>query len=90
VSLCHPAERWTDLLGLTDYDVFPEAYADIYYRLEKQVFAGIPVAQEIQEMLAKDGRRGWVDNRKYPIRNAQGDIVGGLDRPSGQGTRRVR
>jgi transposase InsO family protein len=23
---------------LTDYDVFPEEYADIYYALEKQVF----------------------------------------------------
>jgi hypothetical protein len=28
VSLCDPAEHWTDLLGKTDYDVFPEEYAD--------------------------------------------------------------
>jgi PAS domain-containing protein len=67
VSLCDPAERWTDLLGATDYDVFPEAFADTYYRLEKQVFAGGQAAREVQETLGKDGRKGWVDNRKYPI-----------------------
>ena len=76
VSLCDPAEHWTDLLGQTDYDVFPEAYADIYYRLEKQIFSGIPVAHEVQEYLSKDGRKGWVDNRKYPIRDEYGEIIG--------------
>jgi diguanylate cyclase (GGDEF)-like protein/PAS domain S-box-containing protein len=76
VNICDPAEHWTDLLGLTDYDVFPEAYADTYYRLEKQVFQGLPVAQEIQETLDKLGHRGWVDNRKYPIHNAHGDTIG--------------
>lgn len=76
VSLCDPAEHWTDLLGQTDYDVFPETYADIYYRLEKQIFSGMPVAHETQEILAKDGKKGWVDNRKYPIRDEQGEIIG--------------
>jgi diguanylate cyclase (GGDEF)-like protein/PAS domain S-box-containing protein len=76
VSLADPAEHWTDLLGKTDYDVFPEALADTSYRLEKQVIAGIPVAHEIQEILTKDGRRGWVDSRKYPILDMEGRIVG--------------
>ena len=76
VTLCDPAEHWTDLLGLTDYDVFPQELADGYYRLEKQVFAGLPVAHEVQRILGKDGRAGWVDNRKYPIRNDSGEIVG--------------
>ena len=76
VSLTQPAERWTDLLGKTDYDVFPEAYADLYYRLEKAVFSGDSVAQEIQEYRTNDGRIGWVDNRKYPIHDAAGQIVG--------------
>jgi PAS domain S-box-containing protein len=77
VSLCHPAEQWTDLLGLTDYDVFPEPYADLYYRLEKQVFSGVAAAQEIQEFLSKDGQlNGWVDNRKFPIHDEAGEIIG--------------
>lgn len=76
VSLCSPAEHWSDLLGLTDYDVFPAELADIYYRLEKQVFAGIPIAHEIQETLTNDGIHGWVDNRKYPIRDENGTLIG--------------
>lgn len=76
VSLCSPAEHWTDLVGQTDYDVFPEEYADIYYRLEKQVFAGIGIAHEIQETLSTDGNKGWVDNRKYPVRDVYGQIIG--------------
>ena len=76
VSLCDPAEHWSDLLGQTDYDVFPEAYADIYYRLEKQVFAGTSIAHEIQEIVTKDGQEGWIDNRKYPIVDASRTIIG--------------
>ena len=67
VSLTEPSQNWTDLLGKTDYDIFPEEYADIYYSLEKQVFNGINVAHEIQETLDNEGSKGWVDNRKYPI-----------------------
>ena len=69
-------EHWTDLIGQTDYDVFPEAYADVYYRLEKQVFAGQLVAHEVQGYLANDGHTGWVDNRKYPIADGEGKIIG--------------
>jgi PAS domain S-box-containing protein len=76
VSLTSPVEHWTELLGLTDYDVFPEPYADIYYKLEKAVFAGNRVASEIQQTLTKDGKKGWVDNRKYPISDEKGNIVG--------------
>ncbi|MFZ4625236.1 MAG: EAL domain-containing protein [Rhodoferax sp.] len=76
VSVTDPSQHWTDLIGQTDYDVFAEEYADVYYRLEKQVFAGMAVAQEIQQYQTKDGLKGWIDNRKHPIRNAQGEITG--------------
>ena len=59
VAFCASAEHWTDLIGLTDYDIFPESLADIYYELEKQVFAGVRVAHEIQETLTRDDRRGF-------------------------------
>jgi PAS domain S-box-containing protein len=76
VAVTDPSEHWTDLIGQTDYDVFPEAYADIYYRLEKQVFSGIPIAHERQAFLTNQGEKGWVDNRKYPIQDAYGEIIG--------------
>jgi len=77
VNLTEPSKHWKDLLGKTDYDVFSEEYADAYYRLEKQVFSGeIKIAHEVQETINTDGNKGWVDNRKYPIEDADGNIVG--------------
>ncbi len=70
------AESWTDLIGLTDYEVFPEEYADEYYRLEKQVISGDEVVHEVQEFIKEDGSTGWVDNRKYPIHDNNGNIIG--------------
>lgn len=77
VSLTDPSEHWTDLIGLTDYDVFPKEYADKYYSLEKQIFSGeVSVAHEIQPTLDNKGKSGWVDNRKYPIKDKDGIIIG--------------
>jgi diguanylate cyclase (GGDEF)-like protein/PAS domain S-box-containing protein len=76
VEVTESARHWTELIGLTDYDVFAEEYADIYYRLEKQVFAGVHVVHEIQETLDQNGNKGWVDNRKYPIKNTGGELIG--------------
>lgn len=76
VSISDGVSHWTDFLGLTDYDVFPEALADAYYRLEKQVFIGNAVAREVQPIQTVGGQPGWVDNRKYPIHNEQGEIIG--------------
>jgi len=70
VDITDPSEHWKDLLGKTNYDLFPESYADAYYRLEKQVFSGqIKVAHEVQKTLDMQGNKGWVDNRKYPIKD---------------------
>ncbi len=76
VEVTKSTHNWTEFLGLTDYDVFLEEYADIYYKLEKEVFAGVSVAHEIQETLYQDGTKGWVSNRKYPIKNEDGEIIG--------------
>ena len=76
VSVTEPSEHWPDLLGLTDYDVFPEELADSYYELEKRVFSGEHIAHEEQETLDNEGNKGWVDNRKYPIQNESGEIIG--------------
>ncbi|MDQ6968821.1 MAG: GGDEF domain-containing protein, partial [Mariprofundaceae bacterium] len=76
VSLCDPVEHWTDFLGQTDYDLFPEEYADKYFNLERAVFSGQLVAKEIQKTLSTDGKEGWIDNHKYPINDKQGEIIG--------------
>jgi diguanylate cyclase (GGDEF)-like protein/PAS domain S-box-containing protein len=76
VAITDFSEYWTDLIGKTDYDVFPEDYADLYYHLEKQVFTSKDIAQAIQEISHHNGYIGWVDNRKYPMHSKDGDVIG--------------
>lgn len=75
-AVTESVKHWTEFLGVTDYDVFPEEYADIYYSLEKKIFSGANVAHEIQKFVKQDGTTGWVSNRKYAIRNSTEEIVG--------------
>ena len=75
-SITNDTTHYADLIGKTDYDIFDEEYADIYYALEKQLFSGVEIAHAEQEYQNKDGSKGWVDNRKYPIKNDAGEIIG--------------
>jgi diguanylate cyclase (GGDEF)-like protein len=72
-----PVKSGSDLIGKTDYEVFDKIHADEYFKLERQVFDGkLEVAQDFQPIVDHERNEGWVDNRKYPIRNSQGVIVG--------------
>lgn len=65
------------LVGQTDYEVFPKEYADEYFKLERKVFSGdCDVAQDFQPTMTTEGVKGWVDNRKYPIRDHNNNIIG--------------
>jgi len=64
------------LVGLTDYDVFPEALADAYFRLEKAVFAGARVAHAVQKGVDRAGRVVWADNHKYRVEDDSGRLSG--------------
>jgi PAS domain S-box-containing protein len=65
-----------ELAGKTDYDLFPEQEADLYYRLEKQVFVEGQCVSEVQQVVARDGTKHWIDNRKYPVKGPTGETVG--------------
>jgi diguanylate cyclase (GGDEF)-like protein/PAS domain S-box-containing protein len=65
-----------DLVGLTDYDLFPDEFADRSYELEQEIFAGSACAHEVQESIGKDGERTWIDTRKFPVKDHDGEIVG--------------
>lgn len=66
-----------DLIGKIDYEVFSQELADEYFLLEKEVFNGdVAVSQKFQPYSDINGNEGWVDNRKYPIKNFKGEIVG--------------
>lgn len=69
-------DQWESLPGSSDYDLFGEIFADAYYALEKNVYAGMPVARDVQAFRDEHGHERWADNRKYPIHDASGAIVG--------------
>ncbi|EAQ98219.1 putative bifunctional diguanylate cyclase/phosphodiesterase [Congregibacter litoralis] len=75
-TLCQSIDRWEEFAGKADYDVFPEHLADMYYALEVEVYAAKGMAKAIQPYTHRDGRRGWVDNRKYPILDQEGRLLG--------------
>ncbi len=76
VRLCPPARHWQELVGKTDYEIFPEPYADLYYRLEREVYATRTMVREVQRYVDREGQHGWVDNRKYPIFDGAGALIG--------------
>jgi diguanylate cyclase (GGDEF)-like protein/PAS domain S-box-containing protein len=65
-----------NLVGLTDYDLFPEEVADRYYGLEKRLFAGLGSGQELQEFVDQHGKKTWSEIRKYLVKNDSGEIIG--------------
>jgi diguanylate cyclase (GGDEF)-like protein/PAS domain S-box-containing protein len=71
-----PFGKGSAWVGHTDYDFFPEEYADVFYRADNQVFAGVSTTHQVQQMVFGEKMRGWLDDRKYPIRNEDGAIVG--------------
>ena len=67
----------SDHVGLTDYDIFPREHADNYYRLEKEIYRGIrDYVEDVQPFYDEDGNEGWVNNRKYPIKDESGVVIG--------------
>lgn len=71
-------DKKEDLIGKVDYDVFSNnELSDKYFELERKVFdEQLEVAQDVQPTLDKDGNQGYVDNRKYPMHDENGNVIG--------------
>jgi diguanylate cyclase (GGDEF)-like protein/PAS domain S-box-containing protein len=64
-----------DLTGLSDYDLFPEEFADQSYAVEEEVLTGKPLGLLVQETMDGEGKKQWLDHRKFPVRDREGQIV---------------
>lgn len=65
-----------ELVGLTDYDLLPEAYADQYYRTEKQVMASGESAQQVYEIVRPEAAKTWIHARLHPVKDTRGGVEG--------------
>ena len=64
-----------DVAGISDYDLFPEEFADESYAAETEVLAGRAVEPLLQEALDIDGKKEWLSHRKFPVRDKLGTVI---------------
>jgi PAS domain S-box-containing protein len=70
-------DRPEDLVGKTDFDVFPKEMAERYFADEQKVVrTGEPLIGREEETLSRDGKHIWVSTNKVPLRSPDGDIIG--------------
>ena len=70
-------KKGKEIVGKMDYELFTKEHADIYYELEKEIYKGnLSSIEEIQPFIDENNEQGWVDNRKYPIKNSAGKVIG--------------
>lgn len=74
--LISPTMHWSELVGRTDYDLYSESQADIYYQQDQQVFAGQSLVLANQRFSKANGETSWSNDHKNPIRDERGEIIG--------------
>ena len=65
-----------DLIGKTDFDLFPAVLAEKYRHDDQQVMAGGEPFEDIEEHRGPDGHKVYVQVLKAPLRDAAGQIAG--------------
>jgi diguanylate cyclase (GGDEF)-like protein/PAS domain S-box-containing protein len=65
-----------DFAGKSVYDLHAEPFADVLYRLDRNVLENGVCEHKTLQFIKPDGAKIWVDNRKYPLRNESGEIIG--------------
>jgi two-component system sensor histidine kinase/response regulator len=65
-----------DLIGKTDFDLFPAELGSKYRRDDEQVMASGEALQDIEQHRAPDGEMLYVEVLKAPIHDASGQCVG--------------
>lgn len=70
-------ENPIEAIGKTDFDFFPEEFAQKSYRMEQEIMAtGCPVTGIIEKLTNEDGSTIWLSASKYPLFDTDGSIIG--------------
>ena len=65
-----------DLVGKTDYDVWPRELAEKYRHDDREVVESRVRKRVVEPLEDKEGRRTWVETIKTPIYDERGSVVG--------------
>lgn len=67
----------TNIIGTTDFDVFPKEDAEKFYADDSKVMEqGISIINKVEEGLGPDGEKIWLLISKVPIKDQDGEITG--------------
>jgi len=70
-------ENPEELLGKTDFDLFPEELAARYRADEEAIIrSGQPLLNREEPVVRPDGQPGWLMTTKVPLRDSNGNIIG--------------
>ena len=76
-AFCHfIGKREEELIGRTDFDVFPQAAAEVYRRSDEEVVASGKLHILEREAADADGTTWWLQVAKAPIFDAAGEVSG--------------
>ena len=65
-----------DIVGMTDYDIWPSDMADKYREDDKKVMECGRRKQVEEPLVDKNGRETWIETIKTPIYGDKGEIIG--------------
>jgi PAS domain S-box-containing protein len=65
-----------ELVGRTDYDLFPKELADKYLNDDEKVVRTGDIFEDVEEHRTPDGKRTYVHVLKAPVRDAEGKTIG--------------
>jgi two-component system sensor histidine kinase/response regulator len=69
--------KMADLIGKTDFELFPGEFASVGKTDEQQIIeTGVPIISKLVRETWPDGRQTWSLNSKMPLRDADGRIIG--------------
>ncbi|AUX20337.1 diguanylate cyclase [Sorangium cellulosum] len=69
-------QRYEDLIGRSDPDYWPKEQADVFWAHDDAVFSSGEPRENEELATGADGVTRTIWTRKFPMRNAQGDVVG--------------
>lgn len=76
-SFCELVNRnFADVIGRTDFDLFPETTAQKFVEDDRRVMATGGVFNDIEETELPNGKSSFMQVRKAPLRDPEGHVIG--------------